>query len=464
VNFNSPQYLLFLPIVLIGFLLVRRHERWRDLWLLVASYFFYMSWNWKYAGLIGLSTLLDYTLALLMARQERPAPRKLLLTISLCSNLGLLCLFKYYNFFVDTVAAAVGADPTSGGWLHVHLLLPVGISFYTFQSLSYTVDVYRRHMPPERSLLKFALFVAFFPQLVAGPIVRAIDFIPQLHREPQQDSRGFNRGLALIFQGLFKKVIIADLLATLGVDAVFADPTSFSSLDLMLALYGYAFQIYCDFSGYSDVAIGSAALFGYDLTLNFRRPYLAENVRDFWSRWHISLSTWLRDYLYIPLGSNRRGAWRTRVNLLVTMLLGGLWHGAAMNFVLWGLYHGVLLIGSHARNAQPQTRGNIWLRRIVCFHLICGGWLLFRVSDMATLAAFLRGVSQLTLDTRLKPLYLGVLALAIVLHVMPAGLIERLRHRLADCPAPVQAAVYTALLLIFSGAAIGAPSFIYFQF
>jgi D-alanyl-lipoteichoic acid acyltransferase DltB (MBOAT superfamily) len=462
VNFNSPQFLVFLPVTLGVFLALRRRPGWRDAWLLLASYVFYMSWNWKYAGLIAASTLLDYLLALAMARAAAPTARRALLIVSLIGNLGVLGLFKYHNFFVDTFAAATGAD---ADWLHHRLLLPVGISFYTFQTLSYTIDVYRRRIPAERNLVKFALFVTFFPQLVAGPIVRAADFLPQLRREPVVSESRFNSGLALIFQGLFKKVVVADLLAGLAVDAVFADPSAFSSADLMLALYGYAFQIYCDFSGYSDIAIGTARLFGYDLCVNFNRPYLAADVREFWSRWHISLSTWLRDYLYIPLGGNRAGAWRTRFNLLVTMMLGGLWHGAAMNFVLWGLYHGLLLmLHRGGRPAGQLASWQIWRGRVVTFHLVLGGWLLFRAQGVDQLAQYLRGLAAFDLSTRLPPLYLGVLATAAGMHLVPVGALSRLRDRLAAAPAPLQAAVYTAMLLMLCSAAMSTPSFIYFQF
>lgn len=461
-NFNSPQYLIFLPVVLAVFLLLRSRPKSRDLWLLLASYVFYMSWNWRYAGLIALSTLMDYLLAIWMAREDRIGRRRALITLSLAGNLGLLGVFKYFNFFVDTAAAVTGSDAS---WLHHHLLLPVGISFYTFQTLSYTIDVYRRRIPVEKNLARFALYVTFFPQLVAGPIVRAADFLPQLQRRPDLNEARFNAGLALIFQGLFKKVFIADLLSGLAVDPVFADPSKFSSVDLLLALYGYAFQIYCDFSGYSDIAIGSAHLFGYDLTINFNRPYLAGSIRDFWSRWHISLSTWLRDYLYVPLGGNRRSPWRARLNLLITMLLGGLWHGAAMNFVLWGLYHGVLLIlNPKQKNQAPLATWQLWRNRLITFHLVLGGWLLFRVQNMAQLAEFLTGVARLDFTSRLPALYVLVLGLAAALHVLPPNLISQPRTRLTLTPAPIQAAVYTVMLLALCGAAMSTPSFIYFQF
>ena len=472
-NFNSADYLFFLPAVVVLAFLLRGRERSGHLMLLVASYMFYGSWNWRYAGLMLLSTVLDYFIAQAMDRQERPGRRKALLGLSLGFNLGMLGVFKYYNFFVDSTTDLAAALGLNFDLPHHRLLLPVGISFYTFQTLSYTIDVYRRDLPPERSLLRFALFVSFFPQLVAGPIVRAADFLPQLHREPVMNRARFNVGLARVFQGLLKKVILADLLSTLGVDAVFADPASYSSLDLLLALYGYSFQIYCDFSGYSDIAIGSAHMLGYDLTENFNRPYLAQNVREFWARWHISLSTWLRDYLYIPLGGNRGKPLRVRFNLLATMVLGGLWHGAALNFVLWGLWHGVLLtFNRKAAKHDPDARGwTLWRRRFLCFHLVVFSWLLFRVQDTPggptatqSLGLYLKGLLQFEGGTRLHGAYFAVLALAFLAHLAPRPSLERLRERWAIAPSPVQGFAYACLLVLLCAATLGAPSFIYFQF
>ncbi len=465
-NFNSAEFMVFLTVVLVLYAVVFRRELARNLLLLSASYFFYMSWNWKYAGLIALSTVVDYVVALALAGENRQGRRKRLLIVSLVLNLGLLGLFKYYNFFVDLAQGPLTVFGHDVTFLQHHLLLPVGISFYTFQTLSYTIDVYRREIPCERNFVNFALFVSFFPQLVAGPIVRAAHFLPQLHRTPQVSEARFASGMWLMFQGLFKKIVIADLLAGLGVDAVFADPSRFSSLDLLLALYGYAFQIYNDFSGYSDIAIGVARMLGFELPINFNRPYLAENVREFWSRWHITLSTWLRDYLYIPLGGNRCGPWRVKFNLMVTMLLGGLWHGAAIHFVLWGCYHGLLLCAAHgtprsAPSASPLTRLR---RQFVCFHLVVFGWLLFRIGTWDALASYLAGLAQLSGGTALSPLYVGVLALAFLTHVVPRSLFDTLARWWCQQPAFLQGAGYAGLVLAFVGLSLGTPSFIYFQF
>ncbi len=466
-TFNSPQYLVFLPLVLLLYVAMHKREARRDLLLLVASYAFYMAWNWKYAGLIAFSTLIDYQLGLTMQRTDEQGKRKALLIASLVMNLGLLALFKYYNFFVDVSTSAFapfGVDLSS--WHH-ELLLPVGISFYTFQTLSYTIDLYRREIQAEPNLLKFAVFVSFFPQLVAGPIVRASEFLPQLRREPSVDQQRVLGGMWRIFRGLFKKVVIADLLAGLGVDAVFANPSEFTSLELMLGLYGYAFQIYNDFSGYSDIAIGTAALLGFDINENFKRPYLSQNVREFWTRWHISLSTWLRDYLYISLGGNRK---RQGFNMMMTMLLGGLWHGAALNFVLWGAYHGALL--SFARGKDKRASASTMVGRVrgrfITFHLVLFGWLLFRVTSWDNFVEFTSGLGRLTVagaeGLRLSSVYMLVLLLGAVLHFSPPEWVDSARARFTSLPQPLQAGAYAAMILLLGGLTIGSPAFIYFQF
>lgn len=472
-NFNSPEYLIFLPlVVLLHAALLGKgalQSRARHLLLLVASYAFYMSWDWRYAGLIAFSTVVDFCIGLALGKEARSQRvRNVLLVVSLSLNLGLLALFKYFNFFMDTSQDGLALLGFDVSLPHHALLLPVGISFYTFQTLSYTIDVWRRQLPVERDFTKFALFVSFFPQLVAGPIVRAADFLPQLQTTPTLTNERVRGGLFRIFRGLFKKIIFADLLANLGVDAVFANPDAYSSLDLTLALYGYAYQIYNDFSGYSDIAIGSAALLGYHIPENFNRPYLARNVREFWTRWHISLSSWLRDYLYIPLGGNRDSRpGRTSRNLMITMLLGGLWHGAALNFVLWGAYHGVLLMFSRQKDRHASGTGQttrIWLERATCFHLVLGGWLLFRVTGWDNLVDFVQGWGRFDLGLGLDPLFLLVLAAAATVHLYPNAWVDRFGDRFRRLPSPIQGAVYAALILALCGATLKSPSFIYFQF
>lgn len=334
--FHSYTFLAFFTAVLaLHQLSPQPARRWV---LLLASYVFYASWNLHYASLILFSTLVDYAVVQAMIKADsEPRRRRLLLILSLVVNLGLLAIFKYYNFFAHSLADYFQLR------LPLHeLLLPVGISFYTFQSMSYTIDVYRRQIDPARDVVDFALFVSFFPQLVAGPIVRASEFLPQLQEPRRLLPIPAHDGLVLFIVGLFKKIVIADNLAIL-VDRVHGMPTSFTSGDLWVSAYAFAFQIYFDFSGYSDMAIGLALILGFRFPENFRRPYCAVNVSELWRRWHISLSTWLRDYLYISLGGNRGSRLKTLRNLMLTMVLGGLWHGANWTFVVWGFLHGAFL-------------------------------------------------------------------------------------------------------------------------
>jgi alginate O-acetyltransferase complex protein AlgI len=341
VNFTTGAFFVFLPVVLVVYhLLGSRAHKYR--FLLAASWLFYMSWNPWFIGVLVLATAVDYAAGRLIESAATPRRRRAWLTLSLVSNLGLLAVFKYTNFFVDSslsLAHAVGWPVAE--WPY-RVLLPLGISFHTFQGISYTVDVYRGQIRAVRSFWDFALFVAFFPQLVAGPIVRAVEFLPQMEAPPRVSAQQVAEGLHWFLLGLFKKVFLADRLAHF-VDPIFANPSAFDPATQRWAVLAYAAQIYCDFSGYSDIAIGCAKWFGFELPRNFNFPYLARSMADFWRRWHMSLSSWLRDYLYFPLGGSRRGEVRAHVNLMVTMALAGLWHGASWNWVLYGVYTGVVL-------------------------------------------------------------------------------------------------------------------------
>jgi D-alanyl-lipoteichoic acid acyltransferase DltB (MBOAT superfamily) len=383
--FNSFHFLVFFAIVCpVYWLLPYRAQRY---WLLGASYYFYMSWKAHYALLLAFSTLVDYFVGLGMARYaDRPRVRKLLLLTTLTSNLGLLFAFKYWGFFGESFEALSRWLGHPLQWPALDVLLPVGISFYTFQALSYTIDVYRRRIPAERSLPTFALYVSFFPQLVAGPIERASHLIPQLRAPRSFDVEGALFGAKRVLIGLFKKMVVADNLAPF-VDRVYGGGGHGEPIVYLLATYAFAFQIYADFSGYSDIAVGVARLLGFQFISNFETPYFSRGVTEFWHRWHISLSTWLRDYLYIPLGGNRHGSARTYVNLMLTMLLGGLWHGAHWNFVIWGALNGAYLAASRlwaARYAGLPGRLRVpeavvaSLQRIWTFHLICLTWIFFR--------------------------------------------------------------------------------------
>lgn len=463
-SFNSLTFAFFLPIFLIIYYVACRSESKRDLVLLVGSYIFYMSWYWQYAGLIALSTVVDYTIGQKLKASKSPKKRKLLLVSSLFVNLGLLALFKYYNFFYglsDNIFQSIGLELPE---LYHQLLLPVGISFYTFQTLSYTIDVYRNKIDTEESFIKFAVFVSFFPQLVAGPIVRAKDFLPQLRKKLVITVNDIERGLQLIFLGLFKKIIIADLLAYMIVDPIFSNPNAYSSFDLMIGLYAYAFQIYCDFSGYTDIAIGIALLIGFRLPINFNMPYISQTPSEFWQRWHISLSSWLRDYLYISLGGNRGTKIIVFRNLMVTMLLGGLWHGAGMNFILWGGFHGLMLVLTRGMKTETTINTNFILKVILNFHLILFSWLLFRISNLDDFFLYINGIAQLSGGTALQPLSFFILAIAFISHYIPSDFLERMKHLFQVRSLVFKAGTYTGMLMLFVGASTGAETFIYFQF
>lgn len=359
-NFASRQFFVFLPVVLAVYhLLPSRGHKYR--FLLAASWLFYMSWNPWFLWVILFTSVVDYAAGRLIEAAQTEARRRAWLTVSIITNLGFLATFKYTGFLT---ANALGLA-RSAGWSvpdwTVRVVLPLGISFHTFQGISYTLDVYRRKIPAVRSFVDFALFVAFFPQLVAGPIVRAVEFLPQMASAPRVSPAQIIEGGHWFLLGLFKKVFLADRLAQY-VDAVFARPGAFDPATHRWAVLAYAAQIYCDFSGYSDMAVGCAKWLGFELPRNFNFPYLATSIADFWRRWHITLSTWMRDYLYIPLGGSRKGPARTYVNLVTTMTLCGLWHGASWNYILWGFYNGVLL--ALHRAYDQRLRGRPWAERL----------------------------------------------------------------------------------------------------
>ncbi len=463
--FNSLEFALFLPVVLLFYYAIVQRETWRDLFLLVVSYIFYMSWYWQYAGLIAVSTIVDYVIGRKLVAEENPATRKLLLIISIVVNLGILAIFKYFNFFIESSQQILGALGLDLPPIYLQVALPVGISFYTFQTLSYTIDIYRKSLDCEKSFVKFAVFVSFFPQLVAGPIVRAKTFLPQLNRPISITQKDVNRGMTLIFIGLFKKIVIADLLAYLAVDAIFDNPSAFSSWDLLIGLYAYAFQIYCDFSGYSDIAIGVALLMGFKLPLNFNRPYLAQNPSDFWRRWHITLSAWLRDYLYVSLGGNRGSKLFTDRNLMLTMLLGGLWHGAAWNFIIWGAYHGMLLIIMRRVTVERTVNASMVVKIFVQFHLVVFGWLLFRVTDMSDFSEYVAGLLSISGGSQLSSIVYAVLLLGFCMHLLPKVKLAGLSEKYFDTlPIFFRAGVFSGAIFLLIGLSVNAPVFIYFQF
>ena len=467
--FNSFVFVVFFALVY-GLYIVLRH-RAQNVLLLVASYVFYGWWDWRFLSLVLASTVLDYVCGLRIV--DDASRRRLWISLSMAGNLGLLFFFKYFNFFADSTARALAFFGLEADWTTLNIVLPVGISFYTFQTMSYTLDIYRGTLAPTRSLLNFSLYVAFFPQLVAGPIERASHLLPQVEKPRRPTYQGLREGFWLILHGYLLKVVVADNLGPFA-DEIFNHPERARGLAVPLALLAFTFQIYGDFAGYSNIARGLCKWMGFDLMVNFRMPYFAANPSDFWRRWHISLSTWLRDYLYIPLGGNRGGSLLTHRNLMLTMVLGGLWHGAAWHFVLWGLYHGLLLSGHRMMQPlldriRPQNAAGaaVWrLGSIALFFLFTlGGWLLFRVNHLSDLALLARNALDLAQPTG------QVCLLTLACFVPPVLAVDlwqewkRSDTAVALLPAPLRAAVYlTWFALIILCGAVGQHAFIYFQF
>jgi alginate O-acetyltransferase complex protein AlgI len=388
VVFTSWEFVAFFLAVLIVLRLMP-NRRMRQLAILLSSVFFYGYWNKWYLLLLATPSIIDYQCSIRIENSEDPRVRKLWLYVSVVSNLGLLAYFKYANFFLDASGHLLGRH-----FSRLAILLPIGISFYTFKTMSYTIDVYRREIPACRSWWQFAMFVTYFPELIAGPIVRAQVFLPQMTRSLRPSWPRAMVGMQLILLGVSKKLLIADRLAILA-DSVFEHPALFAPLTVISAVIAYSIQIYCDFSGYSDIAIGVSEIIGFDLPENFNMPYLATSITEFWRRWHMTLSQWLRDYLYIPLGGNRKGVLRTYVNLTLTMLLGGLWHGANWTFVIWGALHGTgLVVHKLWTGRKDASRFQIpapiaWL---ITYAFVCVAWIFFRSPDFATTAVILRKV------------------------------------------------------------------------
>ena len=468
-HFSSIEYAVLLSVVFASYWALLRLRLLRLLILLAASYLFYAWWNPAYLVLIIASSALDLVVGKRLHLAQSPKQRRFFLLCSLCGNLGLLATFKYFNFFSTSAAAALTALDIPATPYILDVVVPVGISFYTFQSLSYTIDIYRGRLEPVDTPLDFFLFVAFFPQLVAGPIVRASEFLPQLRQIPALTSEAGGKGLLLIILGLLKKSIIADLLAVNLVDRVFETPVVYTSAEVLLGVYGYAIQIYCDFSAYSDIAIGSALLLGLTLPQNFDSPYRAASLQDFWRRWHISLSTWLRDYLYISLGGSRGSVLKTYRNLALTMLLGGLWHGAAWTFVVWGALHGGGLALTRAWQRRVGSSSSPAVRAVtifITFHFVCLAWIFFRAPNFERAWEILTGLAAFTPGTaNITPMLWGLLAAGLVTHLIPDRLMAWAQTRAGQVPAVLQAAalVGAVLLLRYAGATKVVP-FIYFQF
>lgn len=471
--FSSGIFLWLFAAFIVVYLLLQRRTTARLMFVTLFSYYFYYKSSGTYFFLLAVVTVSDFLLALLMKHTVTRWKRKLWVVVSLCVNLGLLCYFKYTNFLLECWASLTG-----GSFSMLDIFLPVGISFFTFQSLSYTIDVYRREIKPLTNLLDYAFYVSFFPQLVAGPIVRARDFIPQIRRPLFVSDEMFGHGIFLIMSGLFKKAVISDYISVNFVERIFDNPTLYSGVENLMGVYGYALQIYCDFSGYSDMAIGIALLLGFHFNINFDSPYKSASVTEFWRRWHISLSSWLRDYLYISLGGNRKGKVRQYVNLIITMFLGGLWHGASWNFVLWGVLHGVALavhkfwMSLTGRKKGEQSHG---IRRffgvVVTFHFVCFCWIFFRNADFATSVDMLRQIFTVFRPQLLPQLLAGywevfaLMGLGYMLHFLPDSWERACTKTVIRLPLLGKAVLMIALIyLVIQMKSSDIQPFIYFQF
>jgi len=442
---------------------------WRKLVLLIASWIFYGAWDWRFVPLLIVSAVMNWGVAALIACDGDRKRRKVLMLGGVVANLVMLGFFKYFDFFAEQAGSllellGVRQDPAL-----MQVILPVGISFFTFQGISYAVDVYKGKVPAAR-LLDILLLMSFFPHLVAGPIVRASDLVPQFQQKPQLNRGMVTMGLLLIVWGLFKKAVIASELATAFVDPVFEAPMMHGRIDLILAAYGYAVQIYCDFSAYSDMAIGIAALLGYRFPRNFDRPYRSASLQEFWRRWHISLSRWLRDYLYIDaLGGNRGGKARVYRNLMLTMLLGGLWHGAAWTFVIWGGLHGAALCVERWWSRASLTKAWVlphWAKVALTFHVVVLGWIFFRASSFGDAIAYLGGILSPGVDTMtVTPLVVGLILFGLAIHALPWNAMQRAAERLRSLPAPAFALGLAATMLVVDAMRYeGVAPFIYFRF
>ncbi len=472
--FNSYTYFIFFPIVVVLYFMLSS-VRARIVWLLIASYFFYMCWNPIFILLIIASTLVDYFVGRAIGKTEEQASKKKLLWVSLIVNLGILFYFKYYNFLRENLQIVFSQLSESLIIPEHSWMLPVGISFYTFQTLSYTIDVYRGQQKVETNFFNFALYVSFFPQLVAGPIERSANLLPQFLEKHPFDYQRIRSGLLLILLGLFKKIVIADRFAVYA-DQIFDHPGEYSGMAVILGIIFFSFQIYCDFSGYTDIAIGSARVLGYRLMDNFKGPYFTKNIRSFWRHWHISLSTWFRDYVYLPLGGNRVGQYKLYRNLVIVFLVTGLWHGANWTFVVWGLFHGFFLIIERLGLLNFLKKLPSFLQVSYTFLIVSLGWVFFRTSSITDAVLILQSIpfgeggffkvnifKDIVAQVEFK-ISLALLPIIWLLHYVEyrTNLVESILNK----PMFFRWTVYVLLILVIPllGEYGGNKPFIYFQF
>ena len=469
--FFEPVFIFFLIIVKITISLVKNDKK--KLVLLISSYFFYGFWDWRFLGLIWISTLIDFVTGNLIYRSKKNNLKIKLLTISILSNLLVLSIFKYYNFFIESLNKVINQP---NFFDTINIILPVGISFYTFQSMAYSIDVYQGRIKPTKNLIDFSNFIAFFPQLVAGPIEKAKNLLPQLEKFTGSSSNNFSRIIILLFLGYLKKVILADNIGVI-VDINFLNYENLNSFDILFTLYLFSLQIYFDFSGYSDFARGIALIFGVNLIKNFNQPYFSKSPKEFWTRWHISLSNWLKDYVYIPLGGNKNSFLKTNFNVLTTMLLGGLWHGASWNFVIWGFVHGLYLVVNNI--TLKVIKINYFLRKeiilmnfvkiILTFFLILVTWLPFRSTNSHITYSILESLFQLNFIIDFDNLKLAFILLFILLAIDLPAYIFKSHYYLEKLPKLlfysliILISVFGTLINLFINSIPNKP-FIYFQF
>ncbi|MFM7023640.1 MAG: MBOAT family O-acyltransferase [Flavobacteriales bacterium] len=482
--FSNYSFWIFFLVLILGYLIVYNRFKARSIYLMIFSLFFYYKSGGFFFAMLVFSTVLDYFLALKIYTSSSRSTKKFLLFLSLFVNLGLLAFFKYSYFVVDIINDLFNGNIKAVNFFHVFsnfafgtiedihdIILPVGISFFTFQTLSYTIDVYYGKLKPADDIWDFGFFITFFPQLVAGPIVRAVDFIPQINQKYNVTQEDFGRAVFLILTGLFKKIVISDFISVNFVDRIFDNPLNYSGFENLMGIYGYAVQIYCDFSGYSDMAIGIAILLGFHLPINFNAPYIATSITDFWRRWHISLSTWLRDYLYIPLGGNKKGKVRTYINLILTMLIGGLWHGPAFKFIFWGGLHGGMLAIERFWKEKAGWKMPKILGIVLTFHFVAACWILFRAKGMEHIGQMFSQIAHHFQAPRILEyiqhykLVFVLILLAFLAHAFPAKWEKKIELSFGRLNLAFLSIITTlTILLIFQFKSAGIQPFIYFQF
>jgi D-alanyl-lipoteichoic acid acyltransferase DltB (MBOAT superfamily) len=487
--FTQYTFWLFFSVLMLFYSVVYKYNKARLIYLMCFSFFFYYKSCGFYFFLLVFSTFYDYYVGNAIYYSKSPGWKKVFVALSVCMNLSLLFFFKYTYFFVGLInqnfgthfqaynfLAAIGNAVAGTHFNLTEIILPVGISFYTFQTISYAVDLYRGKIEPARSLLDFGFFVTFFPQLVAGPIVRASEFLPQMYKPYKLSKEDFGRAGVLILGGLMKKILISDYISANFVDRVFDAPKLYSGFENLMAVYGYTIQIYCDFSGYTDIAIGLALLLGFALPINFNSPYKSIDITDFWRRWHISLSTWLRDYLYIPLGGNRKGKIRQYINLMITMFLGGLWHGANLRFVIWGSLHGIgLAFHKFWMKLFPYKDKVSLFRRFIgwfiTFHFVAWLWMYFRAPDVDTVHTMLNRIA-FNFSPQLVPqiiygyrIVFGIILAGYIIHWFPLRYKDFLKGTYVRLPLPAKGLVIAAVsIILYQVISAGVQPFIYFQF